>query len=141
MGKPTYVGVFLDLSSRNLLLERVRPIHPKVFADHLTLAFGKEVQGPYSLGLKVEMEVHAVAADEKGQAVVVARKSVEQLGMVRHQHPHITISCAEKAAPVYSNLLLAECFSKPELLTKLEPPLVLTGVLDYFPRTCDSPSP
>jgi hypothetical protein len=139
MPKPTYVGVFLDRASRDLLLARVPARHSKIFADHLTIAFGKELENKtFPIGLKVEMEVLGSADDEKGQAAIIAAKDkvVELVGI--YKHPHITISCAEGTKPVYSNELIPKA-QVSQKWTMYEPRFMLTGVVDYFPRTLEVP--
>lgn len=127
--KPIYVGVFLDPASKEKLLALVPPKHAKVFAEHLTLAFGKAMAPQYELGKQISVSCCGVAVDDKGQAVLVAQKGLEDL-LAPGQLPHVTVSCAEGVPPKYSGELLAkggaEVFASP---------LTLTGVLDYYPRT------
>lgn len=131
MEKPTYVGVFLDRASRELLLARFPPAHPKVFADHLTLAFGKAmafIEKDATIGKVISLKVIGSAKDEKGQAAACSFEGIEQL-ISPHQTPHITVSCAEGVPPKYSNELLNR-----DGIEHAEP-FTVTGVIDFFPRT------
>lgn len=100
--KIIYVGAFLDDSEKAKLLARFAPVHPRVFAHHMTMVFKPAPDHPVfaRLGEWVDVEVFATAEDAKGQAVCV--RGVES----DNPNPHITISCAEGTAPVYSNDLL-----------------------------------
>ena len=99
-----FVSIVLTPASRAELLRRVPPVHPDVKADHVTLAFDpdpgtlKYYQG--MVGKRVRVPVTAVAADAKGQAVLVGADS-------QNEYPHITISVADGVDAVYSNELLA----------------------------------
>lgn len=135
MPAPIYVGVFLDRASKELLLARFWPAHPFVHADHLTLAFGKELEGKeFPIGLQVEMEMLGIVVDEKCQTAIIAAKDkvVELIGP--YKHPHITMSCAQGTKPVYSNDLIQKAY-KTGAVTMFGERLKLTGVVDYFPRT------
>jgi hypothetical protein len=135
MSKPTYVGVFVDGASRDNLLALVPPAHPNVFADHLTLAFGKAMRDHYPLGKRVELEVMLEARDLKGQAVLVGRRSVSEF-IDADQMPHITISCAEGVKPVYSNTLILNTGHYAFIGDRwMGGEMILHGVIDYFPRT------
>lgn len=131
---PVYVGIFLDEDSKKTLLEYVRPIHPNVFGEHLTLAFGRHMLESYSLGIKVDLDVFASIEDERGQCVLV--KPDPLIGLIwEKQDPHITISCADEIKPIYSNALIKNGLNTNDSSTTQKPiSLHLTGVLDYFPR-------
>jgi hypothetical protein len=130
MGKPIYVGVFLDPASRKLLLDRVPPKHPTVYADHLTLAFGKNMADKeYPVGQKMELKVWGLAEDSKGQAVLCTFLDPLKL-LDPKQAPHITISCADGVPPKYSNELVSRGKFIPEVL--------LQGTLDFYPRTTEA---
>lgn len=99
-----FVSAILTPESHRRLLEKVPPVHPVVYAHHVTMAYKPE---PDALeryrameGLRIKVPVAAVCVDEKGQAVLVGVES-------ENEYPHITISTAEGVEPVYSNELLA----------------------------------
>ena len=82
-------------------------VHENVYCHHMTVFFRparadyEETFGPH-LGQKVALKVVGIAADEKGQAVVV--EPLE--GIPSNRTAHITVSCAEGTKPFYSNSLL-----------------------------------
>ena len=101
-----YNSVLLDKESKELLLKKFPPKHPKVFAEHCTLEF-KPNDLPKNLGEKVELEVIGYAEDDKGQAIVVKLQS----GIVSNNKvPHITISVVDK--PFYSNELVGKGYQE-----------------------------
>lgn len=135
MAKPAYVGVFLDRSSRKLLLGRVPVRHSTLHADHVTLAFGKALEGKsYPVGKRVVFRIWATAWDLKGQAVLCKRLDLEEF-LSGSQWPHITVSCAEGVPPKYSN----ELMGYP--IEALEHEFYIGGTLDYFPRTVPDVQP
>lgn len=131
---PAYIGLFLTPSSREALLSYFPAIHPNVHADHLTLVFMPDEQDMKDflpvLGSIFTIHVIGRHADEKGQAVEVARGSIPQC---KNEFPHITISCANGVKPVYSNELLKTAPWRKEhiVTTKLR----VHAVLDVFPRS------
>lgn len=126
---PQYVGYFLSEEAKKYLLKVAPPKHPNVFADHLTLAFGRHMGGPYPIGQIEELEVIGELSDERGQCVIVRPDNVKEW-LAPNQSPHITISCADGIRPIYSNELL-KC-SPQELWRK---PLHLLSIMDFSPRT------
>lgn len=104
------LGIILDSQSRQYLLERVPPIHPKVFAHHVTLVFKPspeqlELAQPLLLQNTL-VEVTEYYQDIKGQAVTVKVDPVLGALNANQQH-HITISCADLIPPIYSNDLIS----------------------------------
>lgn len=99
-----FVSAVLTSESRRLLLSRVPPEHPVVYADHVTLAYDPtpEVLERYRQqeGQRLRIPVTAVAVDDKAQAVLVGADS-------ENEYPHITVSVATGVEPVYSNSLFA----------------------------------
>ena len=102
-GPDMFVSAVLTEESRDLLLKRVPPYHPRIYAHHVTMAFKPD---PTTLeyyrqmeGQRIRIPVTAVALDDKAQAVLVGADS-------ENESPHITISLAEGIKPVYSNDLL-----------------------------------
>lgn len=94
------VSAVLTPESRSRLLAAVPPVHPVVYAHHVTTAFDPD---PETLeryrafdGQRIKVPVTAVAVDDKAQAVLVGVKS-------ENEYPHITISVAEGVKPRYSN--------------------------------------
>jgi len=99
-----FVSAVLTPESQRRLLERVPPVHPRVYAHHVTLAFKPEpeVLERYRQleGQRLRVPVTAVCVDDKAQAVLVGVDS-------ENEYPHITISVTEGTPPAYSNELLA----------------------------------
>lgn len=123
---PTYTAIFLDEGSKRRLLMWWRtavrlPILPVIYADHVTLKYhpSKAEVEKTPLGEHALVQVIGFASDEKGQAVLV-RPSVSSA----NRYPHVTISTAKGVAPVYSNTLLAEGYTR-----KMGP--ILRGVVDH----------
>lgn len=135
-----YVGLFLTEESRKKLLALFPPKHPKVTADHLTMAFkpGAAVMESLTpmLGMKVRLHLSRYASDEKGQAVSVRKES---LPYCENKFPHITISCADGVSPVYSNELLEMHDTQCSVLPL--PELVLESIIDTWPRQKKEPEP
>lgn len=123
--KPIYTAIFLDEESREVLLKAFPPVHPKVFAHHVTLAFKPtpvlvKVFEQY-LGHEVAFDVVGVTADVMGQAVKVSVP--KPYGDLWPQVHHVTISCT--GTPGYSNTLMALGWEKV-------PPIKLKGILKHF---------
>lgn len=123
---PTYTAIFLDESSKRRLLMWWRtavrlPMLPVLFADHVTLRYkpSKAEIEKTPLGDHALVQVIGFASDEKGQAVLV-RPSVASA----NRYPHVTVTTAKGVNPVYSNVLLAEGYTR-----KMGP--ILRGVVDY----------
>lgn len=102
-GQDMFVSAVLTPESQTLLLKRVPPIHEKVYAHHVTMAYKPD---PVTLeyyrqfeGKPLRIPVVATAQDDKAQAVLVGAES-------ENDYPHITISTADGVAPAYSNTLL-----------------------------------
>ena len=99
-GPDMFISAVLTEESRKRLLERVPPVHPNVYAHHVTMAYKPD---PTTLeyyrqmeGQRLRIPVTAMALDDKAQAVLVGAES-------ENEHPHITISVAEGVEPRYSN--------------------------------------
>jgi len=99
-----FVSAVLTPQSHRRLLEMVPPVHPVVYAHHVTLAFNPEpdVLERYRPleGQRIKVPVTAVCVDDKAQAVLVGVDS-------ENEYPHITISVVEGVEAKYSNELLA----------------------------------
>lgn len=123
--KTVYIGIFLTPESKRRLLARFPAIHPTVYAEHLTLAFGKAMAPEYPIGEIRRFSVVGYAEDPKGQTVVIDFRGIEDL-LAPGQLPHVTISTAAGVPPKYSK----------ELLPSAVPvePLVLEGTIEPFPR-------
>lgn len=110
-GKTIYWAALLTDKSSNLLKSVFKPEHPKVFAEHITLAFSptdeQDEKWEKRLGETIELKVVAESKDKLGHAVIVEGIQREDGGI-----PHITISCAKGTKPFYSNYLLFKGSSK-----------------------------
>lgn len=128
---PIYVGLFLSEKGKKDLLKLVPATHPQVFADHVTLAFGRHMEQPvfYNIGEIVPIKLTTVLSDERGQCAVVDPDNMKQW-LAHNQSPHITISCAAGVRPIYSNELM-----KNNVQNLWKTPITVLGVMDFFPRT------
>lgn len=104
------VAVFLDPRSRATLLrwwqgEVAIPLHAQVHADHMTVLFQPTEQEARALplGAKMRLRVIGWAADERGQAVRIARRDLPDTNRL----PHVTVACAPGVSAFYSNELVA----------------------------------
>lgn len=102
-----YWAVLIDDASKSVLTQHIKPKHPNVYLEHVTIVFkpNDEQNSVWErrLGEKIELEAIAIAADDKGEALVVDGVQLEDSRV-----PHITVSCAEGVKPFYSNELLAK---------------------------------
>jgi hypothetical protein len=111
--KVEYTALFVD--SPEKLLEMFPAKHTKVFAHHSTNWYKPNSLEGLEIGKKSTLKIIGQAYDQKSFAVLVENTKS------RNQFPHITISCSEDTAPVYSNELLEkasndgslEMFKKP----------------------------
>ena len=98
------VMAVLTEKSRGRLLTAVPPVHAKVIAHHVTMAFAPDaaILAKYAPmeGQRIRVPVTALAVDDKAQAVLVGAES-------ENEFPHVTISVADGINPRYSNDLLA----------------------------------
>lgn len=103
--KILYWAVLLDETSKERLLAFIPPIHPNIYAEHITLSFApSELQNKkwsWLAGKKIRLKAQDYFEDEQGQAVSVSGTHRDD-----RQMPHITISCADGVKPVYSNELI-----------------------------------
>lgn len=93
-----YTALFIDNPSK--LLEKFPAKHPKVYANHSTNEYKPKSLEDLELGKKQYLKIIGQAYDQKCFALLVENKKS------KNKFPHITISCAEDIAPVYSNELL-----------------------------------
>lgn len=95
-----FVSAVLTPASRSRLLAAVPPVHPRVYAHHVTMAFNPDeaTLAHYRQfeGQRIRVPVTAVVVDDKAQAVLVGVES-------ENEYPHITVSVAEGIKPRYSN--------------------------------------
>ncbi|OQR87908.1 hypothetical protein ACHHYP_07963 [Achlya hypogyna] len=129
-----YAAIFLDPPSRQRLLATIAPVHAKVHADHVTLAYAPtpETLAALHLGTTVKVLVTGDVANGETQAVTVVVPSVGLIGAA--PHPHITISVAPGGAAKHSATLLA---STPA--TRWQMPLALSGVVGMAPVAGGAP--
>lgn len=128
--KPVYFGVFLDETSRKLLVDSMFELVPSgwdMLCHHCTLAFGDPSGDPEvteyiarNLGKSVELDVVALGQSDEAMAV-----RVDGDIRTRNAIPHITVAVPPKGKPVKSNLI--ERWEDFSLGYKLK------GVVDSFP--------
>jgi hypothetical protein len=103
--KTVYWAVLLWEESKKRLLEKHKPCHPNVYAEHMTIVFNPTPEQDEMLmkqiGKPRTLYATGFGLDDKGDAVVVTGERRLGGGI-----PHITISCADKTKPFYSNKLL-----------------------------------
>jgi hypothetical protein len=102
-----YIGIFLTPASHAHLVSTFDPIHPKVFAHHLTLwvkSDGTPPNVPY--GAMVSLRVIGHVWDDKAQAVLVSTPT--GIKVEGGRTPHITISTLPEVPPAYSKDLVRE---------------------------------
>lgn len=121
---PSYLGVFLDPSSRSKLVHAFPYTHDKARGDHMTVT--REVTPDLMewIGKPVRMKVIGYADDDRVQAVVVK----PNLDIVEGRIPHITLSHSAGASAKESNDLLGRGWERVNGPT-------LTGIVDVFPRS------
>ena len=131
------VHAVLTPESQRRLLRAVPPVHPVVYAHHVTMAFNPDeatlARYQPMAGQRLRVPVVAVALDDKAQAVLVGVES-------ENDYPHITISVAEGVGPVYSNDLLASADHQHVPLFTLEADVVIEPLEASQPLT-DSGDP
>jgi hypothetical protein len=107
MNKTTFWAVKLNQASRDLILTTFPPIHPNVYAEHMTIVFKPNDQIDAALmkekGNSAGLKVIGYEEDDKGQALVVDCAEIVRIG---GGIAHITISCANGTKPVYSGQML-----------------------------------
>jgi hypothetical protein len=108
--KAIYTAVFLD--DPNDLLdwwerETGIPVHPKVFAHHMTIKFkpSPDEVKDLPIGAPVNLRIIGWAADDQGQAVAVQPQGVRSSNRI----PHVSVAMSG-VSPVYSNELLGRGF-------------------------------
>ena len=101
----TIIMAVLTPESREHLLSMLPPVHARVAAHHVTIAFKPpadmlEAYLPHH-GRPVKVPLTCTEVwDDKAQAVEVKFAST-------NEHPHITVSLADEVRAAYSNELLA----------------------------------
>ena len=108
-----YTALFVD--SPEKLLEMFPAKHPKVFAHHSTNWYKPSSLEGLEIGKKSSLKIIGQAYDQKGFEVLVENAKS------KNKFPHITISCAEGIAPVYSNELLEKASENGSLEMFKEP--------------------
>jgi len=112
MERAIYVGVFIDKMDRQRLIKAFPPVHPQVWADHMTIKFRDNPAdsvdaSEFPLGKTITMKVVGTAVDTKAQAVVVQPQGIK---VEEGRTPHITISTAAGVNPRYTNTLLEHSY-------------------------------
>jgi hypothetical protein len=129
--KVIYSGLFLTEESKATLLQQFKPLHPKVFGDHVTLIFKPteaevKILDQY-LEKEFELTVIGEKSDVRGHAVSVRIPDHLLRKDPKEAIPHVTISCAEGVTPVYSNELLKTGW-------ETVPNVILKGVVRHFTK-------
>ena len=110
------------IKDQKSLLEKCPPKHNRVFAHHSTIVFKPGNLDGIDVGKESSMKILGRVFDEKGDALLIENSKSN------NKHPHITISCADGASPVYSNELIKkglesgtiQFFEEPEEIQVIE---------------------
>lgn len=115
--KTIYWAVLLWEDSKKKLLTECKPMHSNIFAEHMTMVFGptkeQEEMLQNKIGETATLIITGRKYDDKGDAVVISGIHHRLGGGV----PHITVSCANKTKPVYSNKLLENGWDSIDVIT------------------------
>ena len=110
--KAVYTAVILD--DPNELLdwwaeETGIPLHPRVFAHHMTIKFkpNPEEVTRLPIGAPVKLRIVGWAADDKGQTIVVEPQGISSTNRI----PHVSVAM-NGISPVYSNELLSRGWNR-----------------------------
>ena len=120
-----FVGVFLDELQKQKLLDSIPPIHPNVFAEHVTVKFKPSREDLIRMddlnlfGSKFQIDVLGYAEDEMGQAITVNVVGLPDGIFPEGRTQHITISTADGIKPVYSNELISTKGAVPKSIPPL----------------------
>lgn len=120
----SYIGVVLDKTSRQMLLDKIPPQHENITAGHVTLVHEPtpEEMDLFAEGEPVTVRVAALASDENAQAAIVILPQYYRDNATRR--PHITISTAQGVQQLYSNELI-------EREAQVISPFVLMGHIKF----------
>jgi hypothetical protein len=116
----------LDQDSKQLLEESYPPRYPRIFYDHVTLAFGV-TRGSVShlIGQAATVQAYAHAHNAQIEAVRIEPNELPDTYGV----PHITLSALEGTAPFQSVAMLKAEHEE----SAIDPPLTLNGFLEFMP--------
>ncbi|GMF09099.1 unnamed protein product [Phytophthora lilii] len=123
VGGITYLGLFLNESSKEKLLTEIPLLHPNKVADHVTLFYrpNKQYVRDAEVGASVIVRGVEVIHDRHGQTLRV--EIDERLPLqVRNKVPHITMSTQDGVSAAYSNDLLENAAATR---TIVDPPIEL----------------
>jgi len=95
-----YTALFVkDIDS---LLKRFPPKHKKIFAHHSTIEFEPTHSNDLEIGKELTIQIIGRAWDEYGDDLLVENPKS------KNKYPHITLSRAENAPPLYSHILFGK---------------------------------
>jgi len=117
-----YTALFVDSSAK--LLKMFPAKYAKVFAHHSTNWYKLTSLEGLEIGKQSTLKIIGQAHDQKGFAVLVENTKS------KNKFPHITISCSEDTAAVYSNELFEKA-QKDGLLEMFEEPLFIEVTEGY----------
>jgi hypothetical protein len=87
------------------LLKRFPSKHNKVFGHHSTIVFEPENLDDIEIGKEYSIKILGRASDEFGDDLLV--ENIKS----KNKYPHITISRAENAPPLYSKILFEKAIA------------------------------
>jgi len=129
--KPTYIGIFLDSSSKSKIIENFSLKHDEIKNDHVTLAFAPTIEMMESpewinlIGQKVSATVVGYAEDDKGQAAIVSLPP--EIPYLGESKPHVTITHDKSVGAKYSNDLISREYNPVDEFE-------ISGIVDAYPR-------
>jgi len=123
--KTTIIYTAEFVKDKNSLVETFPPKHQKVYGHHSTIAFKPSNLDGIEVGKEFKMKIVGRVSDEKGDALLVENPKSN------NQHPHITLSCAEKVSPVYSNEMINKAIEMGTV-EFLENPIEIDVIEGYF---------
>uniref|UniRef100_A0AAV1TW92 tRNA ligase phosphodiesterase domain-containing protein n=1 Tax=Peronospora matthiolae TaxID=2874970 RepID=A0AAV1TW92_9STRA len=124
-GNLIYIGLFLEEKAKTKLVDQIRLVHTKKFADHVTLFYQPNLQYVRDVELGAPFSVRGVEVVQNDRGQTLRVEIDEKLHLqVRNKIPHITLSTAYRVSPVYSNELLSNTLAKR---TAVDPPLDLSA--------------
>ena len=134
MSETVYFGIFFKQDMKQKLLEQFPNKHPKIFGDHVTLAY-KPTENELNsfkprIGTNVLVAITGEKYDDKGHLVLVEVSSQYIFRGEGEQPLHVTISCQPKVPPSYSKDLY-----KLDSVATRPVTMFIMGYFDTFPSS------
>ena len=121
--KIIYTALFVK--NKEELLSKFTPKHTKVFAHHATIEYKPQNLDGIETGREIKLKVLGRVSDDKGDAIIVERYKIKK------PFPHITLSCADDVAPVYSEEMIEKAITNNTVET-FDQPVEIAVIEGYF---------